>query len=182
MKSQLADDEVMHGSPLFRIRGCWVHPTHISELNVANMRGHIFALSDSGEFQAYEYRQGTLPSIIHDDDEFLLAFKAYLTAHDLEGLVGLQILTDENDDHLQEFILSQDNGTIILSSKDTNITKSYRITGFVVEVGKAGHIGFRGNKSHALAKRQTHQVSTDGQSLPDEGSLISALRLGGIID
>jgi len=179
---QVDQGKIMHGMSMTSLRGCWTRPTDISRLDVGNMHGHIFALSRNGEFQAYEYRQGPPPIMSPNDDAFVVALKAYLRKHGLESLIGLQVLNEHKDKQLQEFVLGDNNGAVMLDADDTKITQSYRVTGYVVETDESGFTELKGNETHTPTIRQTHQVFTDGKPLPDERSLMNALRADGVID
>lgn len=174
--------KVMYGTATVCFRGCWTRPTDISGLDVDNMHGHIFALSPNGHFRAYEYRQGSPPPMSPNDDAFMIALKTYLQKHDLVNLIGLQVLNKDKGKRLQEFVLGDNNGAVMLAAEDTNITESYRVTGFVVESDDSGVITLKGKETHTPTVRKTHQVFTDGKPLPDEESLVNALRADGVID
>lgn len=179
---QVDQGKVMHGTAMTSHRGCWTRPTNISELDVGNMHGHIFTLSPKGQFQAYEYRQGPPQPMSPNDDAFIVALKAYLQKHSLESIIGLQVLNEDKDKQLQEFVLGNNNGTVMLDAEDTKIVESYRVTGYVVETNELGLTELKGNETHTPTIRQTHQVFTDGKPLPDEKSLMNALRADGIVD
>ncbi|KAJ2897097.1 hypothetical protein MKZ38_004976 [Zalerion maritima] len=175
--------KVMHGTAMTRLRGCWTRPTDISGLDVGNIHGHIFALSPNGQFQAYEYRQEGPPPMSPNDNAFVAALKAYLQNHGLGSLIGLQVLNEDKDKQLQEFVLGDNNGAVMLDAEDTRITESCRVTGYVViKTEESGVTELKGNETHTPTIRQTHQVFTDGKPLPDEKSLMDALRADGVID
>ncbi|KAI0407513.1 hypothetical protein F4802DRAFT_26290 [Xylaria palmicola] len=179
---QVDQGKVMHGTAMSSLRGCWTRPTDISGLDVGNMHGHILALSSNGEFQAYEYRQGAPPLMSPNDNAFVVALRAYLQKHCLGSLIGLQVLDEDKDKQLQEFVLGDNNGAVMLDAEDTKITQSYRVTGYVVETNESGVTELKGKETHAPTIRETHQVFTDGKPLPDEKSLVNALRADGVID
>ncbi|KAK7414964.1 hypothetical protein QQZ08_012466 [Neonectria magnoliae] len=169
---QVDQGKVMYGTAMTSLRGCWTRPTNISGLDIGNMHGHIFALSPNGRFQAYD----------PNDDAFVAALEAYLQKHGLGSLIGLQILNEDKDKQLQEFVLGDNNGAVMVDAEDTNIMESYRVTGYVVETDESGVTELKGNETHTPTIRQTHQVFTDGKPLPDEKSLMDALRADGVID
>ena len=177
---QVGQGKIMHGKAMTSLRGCWTRPTEISSLAINDIHGHIFALSSNGEFQAYEYRQGPPPTMRSNEDAFVIALKAYLREHGLENLIGLQVLNGYKD-KLQEFVLGDNNGAIMLDAKDTKVTQSYRVTGYAVETDESGFTELKGGESHAPTVKETHQVFTDGKTLPDERSLMNALRADGVI-
>jgi len=179
---QVGQGKIMHGTAMTNLRDCWTRPTDISGLDVGNMHGHIFALSPNSEFQAYEYRQGPPPPMGINDNAFIVALKAYLQMHSLGSLIGLQVLNEDKDKQLQEFVLGDNNGAVMLDAKDTKIIQSYRVTGYVVETDRSGATELKGKETHTPTIRQTHQVFTDGKPLPDEESLMNALRADGVID
>ncbi|KAM3518328.1 hypothetical protein MY4038_010124 [Beauveria bassiana] len=178
---QIDHGSVMHGTPMTNIRGCWSRPTAISNLDVSNIHGHIFAISPNGHFQAYEYRNGAPPNIEVHDEAFIAALCNYLREHQLESLIGLQVLNEDKNRELQEFVLGDNNGVVMLDAADTNITDSYRVTGYAVHVDESDAKVLKGGEKHAPTVKQTHQVFTDGKPLPDELSLLGALRSDGVI-
>ncbi|KAK0617924.1 hypothetical protein B0T17DRAFT_618574 [Bombardia bombarda] len=117
-----------------------------------------------------------------NDNAFVVALKAHLRKHDLESLIGLQVLDEHKDKQLQEFVLGDNNGAVMLDAEDTKISQSCRVTGYVVETNESGVTELKGNETHSPTIRQTHQVFTDGKPLPDEKSLMNALRADGVID
>ncbi|KID82011.1 hypothetical protein MGU_10665 [Metarhizium guizhouense ARSEF 977] len=173
----------MFGKALAKIRGCWTRPTNISELDLSNIHGHIFVLDSNCQFHPYEYRQGAPPPMDKADDAFVTALAKYLQTRRQTTLIGLQVLNEDKTKQMQEFVLGDNNGAIMLDANDTNINESYRVTGFAVAADQPGGISeLKGNETHSPTTRSTHQVFTDGKALPNEESLVDVLRNDGIID
>jgi len=53
------------------VHGIWTRLTNIRELDLNDIHGHIFALNPSGQFMAYEYREGPPPPMNLNDDAFV---------------------------------------------------------------------------------------------------------------
>jgi hypothetical protein len=174
---QLDEGNVMVGTALTSVRGCWTKPTSITDLEPAEIHGHIFRLTESGEMQAYEYREGPTTNLEGVDPAFFHELVKYLQANDLTNLLGLEVLAKEVPGMMCEFIL-KDNGTVMLDARDVKKWTSYRFTGFALN--GSGMTELKGNQSHAKTVRETHQVFTDGK-IGKEDPLIDVLRAEDII-
>ena len=75
------------------IRGVWTRPTRITELDLSNIHGHIFALNPDSQFKAYEYREGSLAAVNSEKQHLYRPFAAFLQKHQLADLLVLQVLT-----------------------------------------------------------------------------------------
>ncbi|KJZ69737.1 hypothetical protein HIM_10877 [Hirsutella minnesotensis 3608] len=174
---QLVEGNVMLGTALASVRGCWTKPTSINDLEPAEIHGHIFRLTDSGEMQAYEYREGPTMNLDSVDPVFFQEFIEYLRTNNLTNLLGLEVLGKEIPEMMCEFIV-KDNGTVMLDARDVKKWTSYRVTGFALN--GPGMTELKGNQSHAKTVRETHQVFTDGK-IGKEDSLMYVLRAEDII-
>lgn len=181
---QTGKGEVMFGKALTNanIRGIWTRPTSITELDLSNIHGHIFALSSECRFTAYEYREGPPPAMNSNDNIFIAQFAAFLQKHDLADLLGLQVLAEYRA-KMQEFDLSGSGpeGVVMLNAEDTNIEKIYRVTGWSTEADKTtGMEELKGNDVHAPMQNGNHRLFQDSK-LTDEKSLLNVLKREAII-
>ncbi|KID66218.1 uncharacterized protein G6M90_00g068370 [Metarhizium brunneum] len=174
---QLDEGSVMLGTALTSLRGYWTRPTSIAKIEPADIHGHIFTLTESGEMQAYEYRDGPVPNLEGIDPTFFLELIKYLQANNLASLLGLEILGAEVPDMMCEFIL-KGNGTVILDARELKNWSSYRSTGFALK--KPGMTELKGNQTHAKTVRETHQVFTDGK-IETEDPLLDVLRAEDVV-
>ncbi|QPH16201.1 hypothetical protein C2857_000779 [Epichloe festucae Fl1] len=68
---QLDQGKVMLGTALTSLRGCWTRATSIAGIKPADIHGHIFKLTESGEMKAYELSE----FILKDNDTVMLDAK-----------------------------------------------------------------------------------------------------------
>lgn len=163
----------MLGASLKSVRGCWTQPTRIADINPAEIHGHIFKLTTSGETQAYEYRQGPPTGLDDVDPVFFQELVRYLQAHQLVDLLGLQVLTNDVPAMMSEFVLA-DKGTVMLDERDVkNRGTPFRITGYFLK--EQGMTEFKDGESHAPTVRNTHQVFTN-KKIEMENQLMAVLR------
>ncbi|KAK1976169.1 hypothetical protein LZ30DRAFT_735293 [Colletotrichum cereale] len=174
---QLEEGNIMLGTALASVRGCWTKPTRITDLKPAEIHGHIFRLTESGEMQAYEYRDGPTTNLDGVDPAFFQELVEYLCVNNLTKMLGLEVLAKEVPEMMCEFIL-KDNGTVMLDARDVKKWTSYRFTGFAVN--GPGMTELKGNQSHAKTVRNTHQVFTDGK-IGKEDFLMDILRAEDIV-
>ncbi|KAJ5626392.1 hypothetical protein N7510_002701 [Penicillium lagena] len=175
---QIEEDKIMLGTSLKSVRGCWTQPTSIADIKPAEIHGHIFKLTASGEMQAYEYRQGPTTSLNDVDPLFFQELVIYLQAHHLVNILGLQVLTNDVPAMMSEFVLA-DNGTVMLDERDVkNCGTPFRITGFFLE--EPGMTEFKDGESHAPTVRGTHQVFTNDK-IETENQLMAILRSEDIV-
>lgn len=127
----------MLGKPLASrdVRGIWTRPNNIVNLDLKNVRGHIFTLNPDGHFTAYEYHEGALPVLKQSDLDFVSQLAAFLNENNLTGLLGLQVLAGREVKRMQEFDLSGNSpeGVVMLDAEDTNVDEVYRVTGWSAE-------------------------------------------------
>jgi hypothetical protein len=170
------------------IPGCWTRPTDADHLDRENMHGHIFSLNNDHQLTAYEYRKGPRPHMTTADTKFVAAVQEYLISHNLEGILGIEVLEGDSNKELQEFVLSERRGTVMLDARSTKVSGAYRVTGWAATMNKATDLlELKGGQSHAQTTKGTHQVSYDGKGLPEipddkEAGLKNALRMEGVIE
>jgi 6-pyruvoyl-tetrahydropterin synthase len=175
---QIEENKIMLGTSLKSVRGCWTQPTSIADVNPAEIHGHIFKLTASGEIQAYEYRQGPTASLDDVDPVFFQELVRYLQAHHLVDLLGLQVLTNGVRPTMSEFVVA-DNGTVMLDERDVKARGTpFRITGFFLEESRMTE--FKNGESHAPTVRGTHQVFTNDK-IETEDQLMAVLRSEDIV-
>lgn len=178
----------MFGKTMAALPGCWTRPTDITQLNRQSIHGHIFTLNDKHEFIAYEYRDGAGSQITATDTEFIVAVQQYLISHNLENLLGIEVLEGDPNAKLQEFVLSNSDGTVMLDANITKVSETYRVTGWAAAINETtGIVELKGGQSHAKTTKGTHQVFYDGKGLPHmpddkEAGIQNALRAEGVIE
>lgn len=174
---KLDGGNVMLGTALKSVRGCWTKPTRITDINPTEIHGHIFRLTGSGEMQAYEYREGLTTNLDGADPAFFQELAEYLQANNLANLLGLQVLGKEVPEMMCEFVL-QDNGTVMLDARDVKNWTPFRVTGFTLS--GPGMTVLKGGESHAKTTKGTHQVFIGGK-IGKEDPLMDALRAEHIV-
>ncbi|KAI3395663.1 hypothetical protein diail_1031 [Diaporthe ilicicola] len=171
--SQLDEGNVMLGTALASVRGCWTKPTSITDINPSDIHGHISRLTGNGEMQAYEYREGPIANLDGIDPAFFNELAQYLRANDLGNLLGLQVLAQDAREMMCEFVL-QDHGTIMLDARDVKAWVPFRTTGFALN-SNLSMTELKGGESHAKTTKGTHQGFIDGK-IGKEDPLMDALR------
>lgn len=136
----------------------WAKPTAIQTVDLSNVHGHIFVLTDHG-FHPYEYQIGPLPVLSGVDSAFLLELEEYLIANKLSKLVGLQVIDPKPIDML-ELILPQ--ATIMLDISVLDACIPTRQTGwkFKSEDGEA----------RVCKSNETHGQHANGHDVYNEGA------------
>jgi hypothetical protein len=66
----------------------WVRATKMHTVDLSNVHGHIFVLTDHG-FYPYEYQTGPMPDLSRVEKAFLPELVDYLNGNNLTKLVGL---------------------------------------------------------------------------------------------
>ncbi|KAK6213598.1 hypothetical protein QIS74_09600 [Colletotrichum tabaci] len=167
----------MLGTALASVRGCWTKPTRITDLKSAEIHGHIFRLTETGDMQAYEYCDGPPTNLDGVDPAFFLELVEYLRVNNLTKTLGLEVLAKEVLEMVCEFIL-KDNGKVMLDARDVKKWTSYRFTGFAVSEPSMTEL--KSNQRHAKTVRNTRQVFTDGK-IGKEDILMDVLRAKDIV-
>ena len=111
-----------------------------------------------------------------DNDAFTIAFKKYHDKRRLTDLIGLQVLDNNKGKPQQEFVLSNDNGAIMLHIDAANITGFYRTTAYTVETNASELPELSDKKQYAKTIQDTHQVFFNQAGRPDGAELVEALR------
>ncbi|KAK3685729.1 hypothetical protein B0T22DRAFT_482677 [Podospora appendiculata] len=103
----------------------WTKPTATGSLDLDNLYGHTFILTDKG-FRPYEYLIGAPPSLAGLGHDFLPQLAAFLQENNLTGVLALEVLMQPSPSKMSEFVLGS-RGTIMLeSSRLRNCTPSRR--------------------------------------------------------
>jgi hypothetical protein len=148
---------VMLGKSVQEPSGCWTKPTNIEEVNLEDIHGHIFTLAGNGRFIAYEYRERPLFDMADVKPEFFHDVIQYLRSNNLENLLGLQVLSNEPQEKLAEFVLKREAGTVMLRGSEANYRRISRVTGWSFKE-KNGVISCKGNNIHAKIKNSNYYI------------------------
>lgn len=152
----------MLGSYVPELAGCWTEPVALDHVDLSNIHGHIFSLTDSG-FVAYEYRMGPPSDAIKERTDFFDDLVQHLRSKKLDGVLGLQVLGNDPDERSLEFVIGHGVGTFMLKeSKAAAHNSTYRVTGWRFEE-KGGIISCKGRESHTMTRGGQHYVFTDGK-------------------
>jgi hypothetical protein len=139
----------------------WVRPTAIRNVDLSNVHGHIFVLTNHG-FHPYEYQTGPLPNLSGVDSAFLLELAEYLITNKLSKLVGLQVI-DSNPTRMLELILPL--GTVMLDVSNLNGCVPTRQTGWKFEVENGEPRVCQANETHGRTAT-THEIYNKGDPHP----------------
>ncbi|KAK9847164.1 hypothetical protein MYU51_020367 [Penicillium brevicompactum] len=101
--------------------------TRIVDIDPAGIHGHIFKFTCNGEMQAYEDREGSVPSLDGVNPAFFKHLADYVRDNDLESLLGLQVLAEDVPKMMCEFVL-EGNGTVMLDARDVKNWNPYTLT------------------------------------------------------
>jgi len=148
---------VNHGTPRCR----WAKATAFQAIDLSNVHGHIFILTDYG-FHPYEYQAGPAPDLSQFDDAFFAELAEFLSKNNLETLVGLQII-NPHPSHMLELVLPQ--GTVMLDVSNVNGCVPSRQTGWKFEVENGEPRVCQANEMHAQT-RTGHEVYNKGDPHP----------------
>lgn len=157
----------------------WARTTTIQTMDLSNVHGHIFVLTDHG-FHPYEYQAGPAPDLSGVNSAFLPELTDYLNTNNLSALVGLQII-DQNTAHMLELILPQ--GTVMLDVSNLNGCVPTRRTGWKFEVENGEPRVCQANETHGRTAT-THEIYNKGDPHPrleDFQDLKNALGEAGIM-
>jgi hypothetical protein len=148
---------VNHNMPRCR----WTNATTIQTMDLSNVHGHIFVLTDHG-FHPYEYQSGPVPDLSRVDDTFLVEFADFLHTNNLATLAGLQVL-DRYPSYMLELVLPQ--GTIMLDVSDLKGCVATRQTGWNFKVENGEPCVCQSNESHGETGKG-HEVYNKGDPHP----------------
>ncbi|KAG6356057.1 hypothetical protein INS49_015442 [Diaporthe citri] len=119
-----------------------------------------------GGFRAYQFQDGPLPDLTNVEQDFLVEFSRYITAKNLVGLIGLQVLGNGagNNYGMSELILDQ--GTIMLDTSFVKNCQPTRITGWTFESFDGSPRVCQSNETHSKMTSGNHKVFNAGKPLP----------------
>ncbi|KLU90814.1 hypothetical protein MAPG_10665 [Magnaporthiopsis poae ATCC 64411] len=111
----LEPGQVMIGQKVAEIEGSiWARPMPIDKLDPKNIRGHIFVLDmATGNFGAYELREGAPAPMSNNDNAFVAAFRGYLVEKKMTRALGLELLPEAN---MVEYIFNNNFGTFLMKA------------------------------------------------------------------
>jgi hypothetical protein len=136
----------------------WAKTTAIQTIDLTNVHGHIFVLTDQG-FHPYEYQTGPVPDLSEVNSTFLPELADYLNTNNLSTLVGLQII-DQSPAHMFELILPL--ATVMLDVSDLNGCVPARQTGWKFEV--------ENGEPRVCKSNETHGRNANGHDIFNEGA------------
>lgn len=139
----------------------WAKPSTIQTVNLDNVHGHIFVLTDHG-FHPYEYQVGPAPDLSRVSDAFLHELAYFLVSNNLAQLVGLQIIDPCASDML-ELVLPQ--GTFMVDASRLKGCVPTRQTGWQFGIEHGQPRVCQANEVHA-ATRAGHEVYNKGDPHP----------------
>ena len=171
--TQMATGHVMLGHKFTDPSGCWTKSTALEEVNLAEVRGHIFVLVEEGRFVAYEYVEGRVNGLSSVSSSFFKDFATYVRSNGLGDTVGLQIRVQTTQE-MVEFDFG-DCGTVMLNAQNTHHDTPFKTTGWVFSCNK-GVTSFKGVEFHAPTTKGPHKVFIDGKLAPNVLALKAILR------
>lgn len=139
----------------------WATATTTQTIDLSNVHGHIFVLTDHG-FHPYEYQTGPVPDLSQVDSTFLPELAQFLRNNNLAMLVGLQVI-DPHPSRMLELVLPQ--GTVMLEASDLNGWVSTRQTGWKFETKNGQPRVCQANETHGQT-RTGHEVYNKGDAHP----------------
>ena len=158
--------------------GYWTKPTAVEEVNLAEVRGHIFMLKED-RFVAYEHVEGKVDGLSSISSRFFKDFAAYIRSNGLGNTVGLQIRGQTTDDTVGfDF---GNCGTVMLNARNAYYGTLFRKTGWVFSRDE-GVTSFKGDQSHTETIVGTHKVFINGKLAPNIPALKPILRRFTAID
>ncbi|KAL9103232.1 MAG: hypothetical protein Q9163_001719 [Psora crenata] len=169
--ANMSTDFVMLGHNFTDPSGCWIKPTALEEVNLAEVHGHVFMLVEEDRFVAYEYVEGRVNGLSNIKPGFFKDFAAYVRSNNLGDTVGLEILGQTAQD-MAEFDFG-DCGTVMLNGQ--HHYTPFRTTGWAFSCNE-GVTSFKGRETHTKTKVTTHKVFLDGKLAPDVPALKAILR------
>jgi len=137
----------------------WAKTTSIETMDINNLHGHIFVLTDHG-FRPYEYQAGPVPDLTQVPSTFFSELANLLEMYNLNKIVGLQIV-DPHATDMFELVLPQ--GTIMLDMLELHGCVPTRQTGwtFTIENGKP----------QVCKRTEYHAKNGDKHDVFDSGAL-----------
>lgn len=141
-----------------RPRCRWAKATTFQTVDLSNVHGHIFVLTDHG-FHPYEYQIGPEPDLSQVSSNFLPELAQFLRTNSLTGLVGLQVL-DSHPTQMFELVLPQ--GTIMVDAAHLNGCVPTRQTGW--------KFGFENGEPRVCKENETHARHSNGHDVFNAGA------------
>jgi len=136
----------------------WARTTAIETVDLSNVHGHIFVLTDHG-FHPYEYQTGPVPDLSGVSSTFLPELADYLNTNNLSTLVGLQII-DQHPAQMLELVLPL--ATIMLDVSNLNGCVPTRQTGWKFEA--------KDGEPRVCKSNETHGRHANGHDVFNEGA------------
>lgn len=159
---QVPEDTVLLGSTFDNASIRWAKTAAIDSLDTSTVHGHVFVVTDKG-LVPYELEDGALPDLSSIHKGFLGEFTSYLIEHNLQSLLGLQVLGC-GESPMMELILDQ--GTVMLESSRPQGVQPTRITGWRFESVDGRPRVCAANETHAGMTTGNHKVYNAGKPLP----------------
>ncbi|KAM4065537.1 hypothetical protein HRG_012883 [Hirsutella rhossiliensis] len=154
----IPNNAVLLGASFDKPRCRWARATTIQLMDLSEVHGHIFVLTDHG-FHPYEYQMGPVPDLSGVDGAFLQDLANYLATNNLSMLVGLQFI-DQNPVSMLELVLPQ--GTVMLDISNLNGCVPTRQTGWRFET--------ENGKPRVCKPNETHGRHANGHDIFNEGA------------
>jgi hypothetical protein len=136
----------------------WARTTAIDTMDLSNVHGHIFVLTDHG-FHPYEYQAGSVPDLSGVNSAFLPELADYLNTNNLSTVIGLQIV-DPNPALMLELILPL--ATIMLDVSNLNGCVPTRQTGW--------KFGVENGQPRVCKANETHGRHANGHDIYNQGA------------
>ena len=172
--SKLEEGQVMLGRRITDPDGCWLRPATLKEIDVDNIHGHIFMLTNEDRFIPYEYVQGRAKNLPSIASGFFKEFAAFIQANGLTKSTGLQIRDCEIGKAIE--LDFGGCGTVMLKAEDATHGAPSRTTGWVFS-NMGGVITYKGSEVHSPTKiAGLHKVFIDSKLAPDVDALRGILR------
>ncbi|KAM7196605.1 hypothetical protein V8F33_006104 [Rhypophila sp. PSN 637] len=154
----LPENTVLLGANHEMPRCRWAKATAFRAIDLGNVHGHIFVLTDRG-FRPYEYQTGPIPDLSQVDEAFLQELANFLKANNLATLVGLQVI-DPYPTQMLELVLPQ--GTIMLDVSNLNGCTPARQTRW--------QFGIENGEPRVCKSNETHGRHANGHDIFNAGA------------
>lgn len=172
----------MLGSKQQRL-GTWTLPTPLAEvMQYGDSHGHIYTLDSAKTLLPYEFRHGPLSQDATTiDPAFFVEFIEYLVTHDLDRVLGLEVL-EEKPSPLNDLIeiVVDGHGSVLLGQAEIKYATNYRVTGWEFAEEEGGIITYKGNQAHGAAPSGEHKLFTDGKPFTTVETLAKVLLENGL--
>jgi hypothetical protein len=160
---RLLEETVLVGTNYGNYR--WSRARKLDDLDVNNIHGHIFALTDHG-FRAYEYQTGKMPDFEVDMSAFLEELGGFLKTNNLETRVGFEVIDPAHRGRMMwELVLPRHKGTFMAPPSCLKYCSSTRATGWQFR-WEDGELGVIRVADHAESAQYGHIIVPDPPDLP----------------